>query len=518
MLKEKQKSGYVFYAISVIALVSFAVLAYFFPYTGDDWAWGSQMGIDRLKTFFDAYNGRYLGNLLVLAVTRSKLLDSVVMAVSYYLACYICYKFTPFKKNTALLMALALFFSMPRYMFLQSVVWTAGFSNYVPSAIISAGYLIIVKNITYKRAPEYHKFLFPVTFLMGVCGALFIENITLFNICLGVAVIFYTGIKFRKVYPAHVSFFIGSVSGALIMFSNSSYRNIAKGADGYRTTASTAEDTMLMIEEHFHSIMENTVISNCLLCIVISVLLVALTVRFVKNSDNKVKNAVSVISATTNVICAALIFLTDYFNHNEVVGYSFGYMLEDKYQNKLALIFIVTLVIISVLCIEKGYKFRIMLPACCVPVVVAPLLVVNPIGPRCFFVSYLFTMMFAVALFGYVTRDIKINSFNYKAAFYGLVVVVLVQLYFYIGIFHPVHVYDQKRNEFVQYQLEQGKKTVVVCDLPNKYYLWVSYLTDELWSERYKLFHKIDSDVQFKNVSIQEFDKLYAEYEKQKEN
>ena len=30
-----------------------AVLCYLFPYTGDDWAWGSQIGIDRLNQWFE---------------------------------------------------------------------------------------------------------------------------------------------------------------------------------------------------------------------------------------------------------------------------------------------------------------------------------------------------------------------------------------------------------------------------------------------------------------------------------
>ena len=62
---------------------AFMFLAYLFPYTGDDWAWGSSIGLGRLKSFFAGYNGRYVGNLIVLLLTRSKLLDAVVMAASF---------------------------------------------------------------------------------------------------------------------------------------------------------------------------------------------------------------------------------------------------------------------------------------------------------------------------------------------------------------------------------------------------------------------------------------------------
>ncbi len=39
-LKALQNRQIVFFAISSFAILLFAVLAWFFPYTGDDWAWG----------------------------------------------------------------------------------------------------------------------------------------------------------------------------------------------------------------------------------------------------------------------------------------------------------------------------------------------------------------------------------------------------------------------------------------------------------------------------------------------
>lgn len=63
----------------IICFGLIAILCYLFPYTGDDWAWGSKIGIDRLNNWFENYNGRYVGNLIVLAMTRSNLFKG-----SYY--------------------------------------------------------------------------------------------------------------------------------------------------------------------------------------------------------------------------------------------------------------------------------------------------------------------------------------------------------------------------------------------------------------------------------------------------
>ena len=58
-------------SVAITNPIQIAILCYLFPYTGDDWAWGSKIGIDRLNNWFENYNGRYVGNLIVLAMTRS---------------------------------------------------------------------------------------------------------------------------------------------------------------------------------------------------------------------------------------------------------------------------------------------------------------------------------------------------------------------------------------------------------------------------------------------------------------
>ena len=42
----------------IICFGLIAILCYLFPYTGDDWAWGSKIGIDRLNNWFENCNGR----------------------------------------------------------------------------------------------------------------------------------------------------------------------------------------------------------------------------------------------------------------------------------------------------------------------------------------------------------------------------------------------------------------------------------------------------------------------------
>ena len=80
----KNKKEFMFCGIFFLIAVC---LVYLFPYSGDDWAWGSSLGIDRLNKWFDNYNGRYAGNLLVLALTRSNILKTIIIAIALTLFC-----------------------------------------------------------------------------------------------------------------------------------------------------------------------------------------------------------------------------------------------------------------------------------------------------------------------------------------------------------------------------------------------------------------------------------------------
>ena len=60
---------YINIILVVVLFFFFSIIGYLAPYTNDDWAWGSYIGIDRLNNFFSNYNGRYLGNLLVILLT-----------------------------------------------------------------------------------------------------------------------------------------------------------------------------------------------------------------------------------------------------------------------------------------------------------------------------------------------------------------------------------------------------------------------------------------------------------------
>lgn len=487
----KNKKAFLIYGL---IFAFFAILSYLFPYTGDDWAWGSEIGLQRLQSGFSDYNGRYAGNILVLLLTRNKLLNVLFMSTTFFVCCTCCDKYVTDKKEsniTYTLLAVILFLVMPRDIFAQSVVWTSGFANYVPSVIISAIYVIMFKKIFYDELRPFSNKMTVAIFFMALVGALFIEHITIFNVFLGTFAVIYCRVKYKKHYVFNYSFLIGSVIGSIIMFSNSAYHNVIQGADPYRSVSSNIFGFLYTIFTHTYEIISNLILSNYVMCLIISVLTVVLVYNSYKN--NKHKNVVK-ISTVVNILC--LISFFGYFIYNRL---PLPVNLLTKFVMILiAIVYVISLTVNILLCIKGRERIKILFPLFCILVMCAPLLIVNPIGPRCFFSSYLFLMIFTIALFDYVTKKVKRNSMLFFPACFAALAVI------YMSIFIPIHYVDAERNNFAKEQSRQGQKEILICPLPDKGYLWTSEPENDPWDKRYKLFYGLEKDVTFKFITQEE--------------
>ena len=93
--------------------VLFAALAYLFPYNGDDWGWGSHLGIRRLHHWFHDYNGRYAGDLVVLVLVRTPWLTPLVMSAVVTLSLFLVLDLTGHRTRLGYSLVALLFLVMP---------------------------------------------------------------------------------------------------------------------------------------------------------------------------------------------------------------------------------------------------------------------------------------------------------------------------------------------------------------------------------------------------------------------
>ena len=162
IMKNKRKN--IVYSSMLLTLL--IILGFLFIYTGDDWAWGSQIGLNRLNTFFKNYNSRYLGNLTVLLLTRSNLLKSIVIGTILFGIINLLAKITNNKRIDLYLISTILILNTPKLIFKESISWTSGFSNYATSTFLMLIFFYYIKDIQKKRLDNHINFKTILLFIL----------------------------------------------------------------------------------------------------------------------------------------------------------------------------------------------------------------------------------------------------------------------------------------------------------------------------------------------------------------
>lgn len=495
-IKEKKFKDIGRYALCFAMLFA---LSWLFPYTGDDWAWGSQIGLDRLHTWFDNYSGRYIGNLIVLALTRSNLLKSLAMAVAITGIILLLERLI--KERWSFYISIVLLICLPKAVLRQAVVWTAGFSNYVTSIFFTLIYIVYIYWI-FDEKPNRNKLrqrILPCIplFALGMINTLIVENVTLYNVVLGIAVIIYVLLRYRKVLIQHVCYFAGTICGTVYMFSNSVYHSISTNSDGYR---SVAEGGIIAqaLKNYFDVIYKEYFMNNIALNLFILGLCYIIYINYKKeNIENK--NILDKLPA----VCLEILTGYDVWSLFSYIGLS----TVTKQNILIAIEGSVTAVagaalIIFALIMAVHYMnfWRILFTACSVLCVAAPLFAVNPIGSRCFFPSYVLFVLFTEELCRVVADNFTIIV-NEKILKRIAVVVAGVGMVFYLCIFASVYRADHQRLSYIRDKVSAGEKKIEILHLPYESYIWAPTPNEgEIWEERYKLFYDIPQNVTLKAV------------------
>ena len=113
----------------IIYFVAVSLLAFLFPLSGDDLTWVTSDGMNLLKNSFENYNGRYLGNISAIVLTRLDFLRPFVKGFTLTAILYFIQKFSGNSSRDFVNFS-GMLLLFPSMMLIQGVVWTAGFANY----------------------------------------------------------------------------------------------------------------------------------------------------------------------------------------------------------------------------------------------------------------------------------------------------------------------------------------------------------------------------------------------------
>jgi hypothetical protein len=484
----------------IFIFIFYIVLTYLFPYVHDDWMWGSSSGINLLNNYFDNYNGRWVGNLFVIALTRSNLLKTLTMSFVLTGIIYLINKIIKGNKTTILLCFL-LMLCTPKAIFMQGVAWTSGFVNYTISIFVILLFIntFINKKEESKKSVNYILYLLYV--FLGFITVLFVENLTIFTVVLAFFLLIFYYLKEKKISISYFCYFLGSILGTILMFSNSAYSTIASGGDNYRSFQ-LSNFIQSSFDSYFNVIYKYLIFNNYILNICLTIIIIYSIYRFIKsNKINKCFNIYAKIISFVLITFTSYSILAELRNVNLLLKYT-------KYFNGLfTALFLLSILLFVILFIDKGkYKQRMLFYIGSIILMTLPLFVVTPIGSRNFFPTYVIFILFVCDLLNYLINKynllVNLNVINYV-----LLPIICVLMIYLLAIYGYIYKVYNDRNNYINNHLNDT--VIVLPKMPNSSYIWRADPVEKGFDEQFKKFYNINSNSKIEVVSYKKWRNEY---------
>lgn len=424
------------------------LLCLLFPYSGDDIAWGlNSLSVDTVKTFSHdlSLNGRYLGNIMTIIITKNMLLKSFLISLTLSTIILIIHHIFKIKYRYILFFLLI----MPIDMLKQSIVWASGFANYGFSSLSLLLTIILVQKLWHINKLNIKSL---ILFIVSIFSCLFVENLTVFMVLLFLSlnVIYY--IKNHKINYNLIIGLIGVLIGTYIMFSHPVYINIFNGGDNYRNIADK-RGIFHRIMSNYGLVIKNYVIEGSALLFII---MLAVTNKYYKKTEDKIYSILYHYSLfyLTYVLISNIFLLETKFN----------YIL---YLNiLLSIIFIISFITIII----KAYKDKTNILNIILVIIgiLAPLFIVTPIGPRNLLMIYILEIILLFTICketNYILRSKKVD--------YMILLISSILTFCYFNIYGNISYYYNKRLNYLK-TINMCSNEILLFKIPNGEYLWQS--------------------------------------------
>lgn len=454
-------------------ILAIILLMYLFPVLHDDLLHGS-IGIG--FNFMPHVNGRYLGNFFAIFLSSNLIFRVIIKSLVIILIILIIKKLLKIKDNTYLLLFIILFLLMPKEMFRETMPFTSGFANYI-IPITSILFIIYIHlNNVYKKSNLLSIVLF---LLIGVFNSLFIEHITLYNLILSIYLLFYNYKKNLNINYIYLAYFIGSLLGTLLMFTNQNYLTSFIGDDPYRSFSSFKEIFIkpwaILRAAFFHNHF-----LNLSLMLLISIIY-----------KNKI--------VTKNIITKIMIIFIWLFGLYSIFKIFFeNCSIFDNFTKSFeALItFIFFLCIGYILFISKLLKkqevYRLSFYFVSMIIILMPLVMVSPLGPRCYIITYILMIVFILELL--IIMD-KNKLFNIKSITNIIFYATIFLMIFYINIYGKIYLVNNERIKTVKHNLIDNKEIIKLKQIPYSDYLHMSRICSEYGETVFRIYYNIPSNI-----------------------
>lgn len=475
-------------SIIILVLLFFLYIGLAAPYCHDEWKWSSAERIELMKQGFANYNGRYLGNLLALLITRSLLAKILVTGFTMLGIFAVMYQNIIinqpeksgnrifFQAFTALVLLM-----VPSTLFAQSYGWPAAFVNFAPPVI---PFLLCYNwtEVFYKKKPcKFPLYRSLLIIPLGFFMQFFSENITILAVMYAIWLIVYTLLRYRRVYFIEINFLWSTALGAVVMFSNEIYFRAATGQNGYRSIYSSFQT---LARQFVSSIWEPLTLNNVALNTILTAVLLLLIIKSGK------KNLLTIeIIVVLNGYCGYSIF----HRINSSWLFVSNELANDCINTALSVIFYLNVLVCIWLCVDRDRRGSICMLYLLAALAAAPLVAASPIGPRCFYFSYVVQGLAVLRLISCVIETRASEIYYIQVT---VITAMLVFLFIYTRMFYTINQANNVRKETIRNAIVNNEKSITLSVLPyHGEYIWFTIPPTEEWLKYFKEFYNIPDDM-----------------------
>ncbi len=436
-----------------------------FILTGDDFDWALTENIGAVFDS-DAENGRYFSNLLVYFFTKN-FLFRVIIGSAVYFAWYIFYNkiFGSGNRVYSCIISAVLILTVPVSISFNTVMWISGFVNYVVGMVIFLSYYVFCLPIFRGENVKKGGIWCLYGLIAGFCGALCVENITLFILIFSVFVFIFYIKKYKKIFTVNIFYFIGIICGIAVMLTNSHYSSIfmhGKDDSGIRSVETSFMDIVMKIyTQIIPYYVKPFVAVNFIIAVSLSIL------YFKKYTTDK--------KPKYSKICICIVYLFAFYSvftsyTADLFSFTTAHRAE-AIETAFTFMYIISLIYLFYLLTDRNTFTRLVIYVVSSLIVTAPFLIVNPVTPRCFFASFVFWTLTAGEISVYLLNNIQISlKFDSMIKHTGILTVsFFCFMYSYINVSNKYT--DIVRINYIKEQISENSRSINLIKLPYSQYV-----------------------------------------------
>lgn len=265
------------------------------------------------------------------------------------------------------------------------------------------------------------------------------------------------------------------------MFSNTAYRSSSLSNDEFRSIGnggiiSSAYNTYT--QEIYRYFIQN----NIVILIIIGILAIIATVKYYKK-NKPIKKYEDILLKLSSLIIIG--FIT-YLVYTKLMNGTNIFILDDLRSPMEALIssvYIIALLISTFFLFNGEKKWLVLFEIVSVIIMAAPLLIVTPIGPRCFFHIYIYYIMIGIEYYSLVTKNKEREDLSLVFSIAAMLLLICT-----FNVYRDIHKIDLMREEYIKEHKDDDH--IYLPEVRNAYYTWG--VNPESYIYRFKVYYGIE--------------------------